>query len=74
MDLTPGNISNTDFPFREITEKVIGCAFTVMNTLGSGFLEKVYENALMAELKHIGFKAIQQYPIEVRYRDHLVGE
>ena len=74
MDLNPENISNADLPFRDITEKVIGCAFAVMNTLGSGFLEKVYENALAVELKHIGLKTVQQYPIEVRYRDSLVGE
>jgi GxxExxY protein len=35
---------------KELTEKVIGCAYKVHNTLGSGFLEKVYENALCIEL------------------------
>ena len=34
-----------------ITERVIGCAYTVSNTLGTGFLEKVYENALAHELR-----------------------
>ena len=37
-----------------ITEKIIGCAYTVSNTLGIGFLEKVYENALAVELKKNG--------------------
>ena len=60
--------------FSDVTEKIIGCAFTVMNTLGSGFLEKVYENALVVELRHMGLKVSQQKPIEVRYRDTLVGE
>ncbi|MCB0127366.1 MAG: GxxExxY protein [Caldilineaceae bacterium] len=36
-----------------ITEKIIGCAFRVSNTLGTGFLEKVYENALVHELRKI---------------------
>ena len=45
-----------------------------MNSLGSGFLEKVYENALAVELKHNDLKVIQQKPVEVLYRDVLVGE
>jgi GxxExxY protein len=74
MDLNLENTPKEDFPFRDITEKVIGCAFTVMNTLGSGFLEKVYENALAEELKHAGLKVVQQYPIGVQYRESIVGE
>ena len=42
---------------RQLTEKVIACAFTVSNTLGPGFLEKVYENALAHELRNAGLKA-----------------
>jgi GxxExxY protein len=38
----------------EITEKIIGCAFTVANELGHGFLEKVYENALAYEIRKAG--------------------
>lgn len=57
-----------------ITEKIIGCAFTVMNTLGSGFLEKVYETALAVEIRQDGLEVVQQKPIEIRYRDVLVGE
>ena len=44
----------------EITERVIGCAFAVSNGLGSGFLEKVYENALSHELRKAGFAAEQK--------------
>lgn len=47
----------------EITEKIISCAYTVMNTLGAGFLEKVYENSLVIELQKNGFKVNQQVPI-----------
>lgn len=58
----------------DITERVIGCAFTVSNTLGSGFLEKVYENALVHELRKLGFSCAQQSPINVMYDGKCVGE
>lgn len=38
----------------EITEKILGCAFTVSNALGAGFVEKVYENALVHEIRKTG--------------------
>jgi GxxExxY protein len=58
----------------EVTEKTIGCIYEVANRLGCGFLEKVYENALLFELTHIGLKARQQEPINIYYRDALVGQ
>lgn len=57
-----------------LAEKVIGCAFNVHNTLGPGFLEKVYENALAIELKCHGILVKQQFAIPVRYREQIVGE
>jgi GxxExxY protein len=57
-----------------LTEAIIGCAFKVANELGSGFLEKIYENAMAIELRNAGLSVIQQYPIPVRYQGHLVGE
>jgi len=57
-----------------ITEKIIGCAFTVSNTLGAGFLEKVYENALLHELQKAGLQVAQQHPIQVWYDGVVVGE
>jgi len=57
-----------------LSERVIGCAFTVSNTLGAGFLEKVYENALAHELCKNGVRAIQQHPITVYYDGTVVGE
>jgi GxxExxY protein len=57
-----------------ITEKVIGSAFKVINGLGSGFLEKVYENALAYELRKSGLKVKQQWPIQVHYDEMVVGE
>jgi GxxExxY protein len=57
-----------------LTDKIIGCAFKVSNTLGCGFLEKVYENALVHELQKNGFKADPQHPITVYYDSIVVGE
>ena len=56
-----------------VTEAIIGAAFTVSNTLGCGFLEKVYENALALELRRNGLDVRQQVPMEVRYREEIVG-
>ena len=53
---------------------MIGCAFTVLNTLGTGFLEKVYENALVYEVRAAGLSAVQQYGTKVHYKHILVGE
>jgi GxxExxY protein len=58
----------------KLTEAIIGCAFTVSNTLGIGFLEKVYENALAIELGTTGLKCEQQKPIPVTYRGAGVGD
>jgi GxxExxY protein len=57
-----------------ISGAIIGCAFTVLNTLGAGFLEKVYENALALELREAGLEVAQQHGSTVTYRDVLVGE
>jgi GxxExxY protein len=58
----------------QLCERVIRCAYQVANTLGAGFLEKVYENALAHELRTNGIKAAQQHPIQVRYDGVVVGE
>jgi GxxExxY protein len=57
-----------------LSERVIGCAFKVQNTLGCGFLEKVYENALLHECRKSGLNARAQHPIQVRYDQVVVGE
>ncbi|GJQ34415.1 MAG: hypothetical protein JETCAE01_04250 [Anaerolineaceae bacterium] len=57
-----------------ITEKIIGCAYKVSNTLGIGFVEKVYENALLHLSRKSGLKAVQQYPIKVEFEGIIVGE
>jgi GxxExxY protein len=58
----------------EVTSRVIECAYRVSNSMGAGFLEKVYENALAVELRHAGVAFTQQPPFLVRYRQEVVGE
>ncbi len=58
----------------ELTYLINGAIFEVNRILGPGFLEKVYENALLLELQSRGIKAETQYPIKIRYKDQLVGE
>ncbi len=57
----------------ELTEKILGCAYKVSNALGSGFLEKVYDNALAHELRKAGLAVEQQSEVEVRYDGVNVG-
>jgi GxxExxY protein len=56
-----------------LTHTVIGCAYKVHNTLGAGFLEKVYENSLKLELHKRGIYARQQVKLPVLYEGHQVG-
>ncbi len=58
----------------ECTERIIACAYEVSNTLGCGFLEKVYENALAHELRKCGFAVKQQVAIHVKYDGVVVGD
>ena len=52
----------------------MNAVFTVHNTLGNGFLEKVYENAIMIELNNKKIKCVQQCHVEVFYKEKLVGD
>ncbi|MFC1867438.1 GxxExxY protein [Thermodesulfobacteriota bacterium] len=58
----------------ELTYKINGAIFKVNRELGAGFLEKVYENALIIELKERGLKAENQVPVEVKYKGFQVGD
>jgi GxxExxY protein len=58
----------------ELTDKIIGCAYDVYNQLGFGFIEKVYENAMMIKLPQKGLEVVQQTPINVYFEGTLVGE
>ena len=59
---------------KDITDRILKAFYTVYNELSFGFLEKVYENALIVELKLAGLKCEQQKPIKVNYKGILVGE
>jgi GxxExxY protein len=58
----------------DITYKINGAIFEVNRILGAGFLEKVYENALLRELRNRGIKAEGQVPLNVKYKGEVVGE
>ena len=58
----------------KLTRSIIGCAFEVINELGHGFLESVYEKAMIVSLSDAGLSAQSQKPLEVRFREKPVGE
>ena len=60
--------------YEEITDKIIKAFYTVYNTLGYGFLEKVYENAMLIELQKCGFTIDNQEKLNAYYEDLIVGE
>ncbi|MDP2862102.1 MAG: GxxExxY protein [Desulfobacterales bacterium] len=57
------NADRQDFQYKELTEKIIKIFYSVYNKLGYGFLEKVYENAMMIEFRREGIPAVSQSPI-----------
>jgi GxxExxY protein len=63
-----------DFPFKAETHGIIGCAFEVLNGLGHGLNEKLYENALVVEFKQRSHAFDQQRRFEVRYKGEFIGE
>ena len=65
---------DNNYKHTDLTEKIIGCAYKVYNELGAGFIEKIYENALMIELKNATLTAQQQYPVKVYYQEILIGD
>ena len=63
-----------EYKYAEVSEKIIKAAYQVYNTLGFGFLEKVYENALAIEVREAGLSVEQQQPVKVSYRGAIVGD
>lgn len=59
--------------YEELTHKIIGCAYTVFNKLGFGFLESVYRKAMVIELGKAGLKVEEEMPIKVYYDEQDVG-
>ena len=73
-DATPMNADMTREELDSITGKVIGAAMRVSSKLGWGFLEKVYENSLVIELRRLGLTVLQQPSVHVRYDGEIVGD
>jgi len=63
-----------EFPLKDITEKIIGCAIEVHSTLGPGLLESVYEEALAHEFKLRGIVFERQKEIELEYKGKRIGK
>ncbi len=59
---------------KELCDKIIGCAITVHKVLGSGYMEKLYERALLIELNRSKLKCNSQVPAQVYYRNEIVGD
>ncbi len=62
------------FKHKELTEQIIKIYYKVYNTLGYGFLEKLYESAMIIEFKMEGIPAVSQFPIKVHYNNELIGQ
>ena len=63
-----------DYLYKNLTGQIIGCTFEVYKNLGFGFLEKVYEKAMMIELRAKNLKADNQSPIKVKYKGEIIGD
>jgi len=68
------NTDLQDLKYKELTEKIIKIFYDVYNKLGYGFLEKIYENAMMIEFGKEGIPATSQSPIKVLYEKQVIGE
>ena len=65
---------NKFMEYQELTKNIIGCAYRLYNKMGFGFLESVYEECLLIELRKAGLRAESQKPITVFYDGEIVGE
>jgi len=65
---------NHDGLYAEKTKRIIECFYKVYNTLGFGFLEKVYQRALIIELTETGFEVDSELPVTVYYKGYNVGD
>ena len=68
------NADFKDAKFTKLTERIIKIFYKVYNTLGYGFLEKIYEHAMMIEFRKGNVPAVSQDPIKVLYEDEIIGE
>ena len=65
---------NQNLKYVELTDQIISCAYEVFKLLGSGFLEKVYLNAMIEEIKSRSLKVEAQHGISVRYKGVIIGD
>ena len=72
--LTQMNTDKKSIKYEKLTEGIIRIFYKVYNKLGYGFLEKIYENAMMFEMEKENIAAISQAPIKVIYDDKILGE
>ena len=68
------NADKANLIHSELSERLIGAFYDVYNTLGHGFMESVYENALAIALTQAGIRIQRQFPISVGFRGQCVGE
>ncbi|MFZ0882991.1 MAG: GxxExxY protein [Candidatus Acidiferrales bacterium] len=66
--------ASAEYPEQELTGTILQAAFALHNDLGAGFLERVYSNALVVELNRHQLRFVQNEPLEVKYRDVVVGD
>ena len=59
---------------KELCDRIIGCAISVHKALGSSYMEKLYERALLIELEEQNLKARSQVPLQVTYKNHVIGD
>lgn len=59
---------------KELCDKIIGCAISVHRALGSSYMEKLYERALLIELEEHNLRARSQVPLQVAYKSHVIGD
>lgn len=64
---------DSNYLHSELTSQILKAFYNVYNTLGYGFLEKVYENAMIIELRKLGLSCVAQSPVEVFYDNYKVG-
>ncbi len=64
----------TIYPEQDLTQKILEASFAVHNALGAGFLEKVYSNALLLELRAMGISCESEVGFKVRYKNVIVGD
>jgi GxxExxY protein len=68
------DFTDNKMKYKEVTDRIIKVFYKVYNILGYGFLEKVYERAMITEFNRIGLKYRNQYPINVYYEGEIIGD